>query len=257
MVFRERGLLRLDRFLPAEKVERARKEILDAMGQRGGWRDGDWHLDELPESMRRGGVSSLGKRLRRSPAFRDLVTPRLIDAFEALLDGQVVGPLLGAPDLLLTWPNAARWAVPSSHWHLDMPRVPGDAIPGIQLFGFLAPVAPGGGGTLAVAGSHRLLDIAERFPSREVTRLLRREPYFRDLLSKRFVDRERFIREPDRVGNVEVQVIEMHGRPGDVILMDMRVLHAVAPNATRVPRLMFTLRFVRPAVQREVYQVDP
>jgi hypothetical protein len=59
------------------------------------------------------------------------------------------------------------------------------------------------------------------------------------------------------VGNVEVQVIEMHGRPGDVFLMDMRVLHAVAPNATRVPRLMFTLRFMLPAVQREVYQRDP
>ena len=48
--FDSRGLIRLEGFLPAEKVARAREVILRALGRQGVWRDGTWHLDELPLS---------------------------------------------------------------------------------------------------------------------------------------------------------------------------------------------------------------
>jgi ectoine hydroxylase-related dioxygenase (phytanoyl-CoA dioxygenase family) len=46
-----------------------------------------------------------------------------------------------------------------------------------------------------------------------------------------------------RAGEIEIEVVELTGKPGDVWLMDMRVLHTVAPNARSTPRVMLTQRF--------------
>jgi ectoine hydroxylase-related dioxygenase (phytanoyl-CoA dioxygenase family) len=100
-----------------------------------------------------------------------------------------------------------------------------------------------------VAGSHRLLDGLPRLGSPQIRRRLQREQYFRDLLSARTADRERFVSEPGFVGDVALQVVELAGGPGDVWLVDMRVLHAPAPNASAAPRMMVTQRFVREEVR--------
>jgi hypothetical protein len=68
-----------------------------------------------------------------------------------------------------------------------------------------------------------------------------------------FVAHRRFIRERSRVDEVELQVVELHGEPGDVILMDMRILHKLAPNAGRVPRIMVTQRFLLGSLRGAVY----
>ena len=68
-------------------------------------------------------------------------------------------------------------------------------------------------------------------------------------MSKESVDRERLLTEsgsaqdPDE-GDVSLRVVELCGRPGDVYLTDMRLLHTLAPNATAEPRVMLTHRFV-------------
>jgi hypothetical protein len=121
------------------------------------------------------------------------------------------------------------------------------------MFTFLDTVAPGGGGTLVVAGSHRLLNESRRISSKQLKKRLKREPYFRDLMSKHFADRRRFIRECGRVGDVELQVVELHGQPRDLYLMDLRILHTLAPNAARVPRIMVTQRFLLEALRDAVY----
>jgi hypothetical protein len=46
-----------------------------------------------------------------------------------------------------------------------------------------------------------------------------------------------------RAGEAEIEVVELTGQPGDVWLMDMRVLHTVAPNVRSTPRVMLTQRF--------------
>jgi hypothetical protein len=88
---------------------------------------------------------------------------------------------------------------------------------------------------------------------KSVKRRLEREPYFRDLMSKNPSNRDRFTAEWRRVAGSELRVVEMCGEPGDVVLMDMRVLHAPAPNALRVPRIMITQRFMPEALRSVIY----
>ena len=54
------------------------------------------------------------------------------------------------------------------------------------------------------------------------------------------------------VGEVALRVMELTGQPGDVWVMDLRVLHSAAPNAADRPRLMVTHRFLRADLMAEV-----
>jgi ectoine hydroxylase-related dioxygenase (phytanoyl-CoA dioxygenase family) len=125
------------------------------------------------------------------------------------------------------------------------------------MLSFLDTVAPGCGGTLVVAGSHRLLNDRGRISSEKAKGLLKREPSFRDLLKPGEGGRQHFLEEPGHVGDVELQVVELCGEPGDVFLMDMRVLHTLAPNALRAPRLRVTQRFALDSIVDEIRPVSP
>jgi ectoine hydroxylase-related dioxygenase (phytanoyl-CoA dioxygenase family) len=181
----------------------------------------------------------------------------LLEVVRSLVDGQDVRAMTKRPQVLFTPPNATSWTVPHKIWHLDMPRLGGSSLPGVQMFSFLDTVAPGSGGTLVVAGSHRLLNDRGRISSKKAKGLLKREPYFRDLLKPREGERQHFLEEPGHVGDVVLQVVELCGEPGDVFLMDMRVLHTLAPNASRAPRLMVTQRFVPESIIDEIWTVEP
>jgi len=161
----------------------------------------------------------------------------------ALVEGRTLAPMASHPQLLFTLPNATTWTVPATIWHLDMPRLPAGGVPGVQLFTFLEPVLPEGGGTLVVAGSHRLLNTGRFIRSKDVKARLKRWPYFRELMAKDATDRSRFVHEVGRVDDVELKVVELCGQPGDLYLTDLRLLHTLAPNAARVPRIMLTQRF--------------
>jgi len=103
-------------------------------------------------------------------------------------------------------------------------------VPGVQIFACLDTVEPGGGGTLAVTGSHRLLNERVRISSGDLRKRLMKERYFAELMSNKRDDRLRFLREVGHMGNVALQVVEVTGEAGDVYFMDLRVLHTVAPH---------------------------
>jgi hypothetical protein len=48
----------------------------------------------------------------------------------------------------------------------------------------------------------------------------------------------------------DLEVVELTGQPGDVYLMDLRVLHSRCANTLPVPRLMITQRFLLPSAQK-------
>lgn len=247
-VFASRGLLRLPGFLPEELLAPARDVVRRRIaGNPAGarlLRDGEWHLRDM---ARDGGVvagSILVKGAKRSRALRDVFSKDLREAVQTLL-GERSLATLGAPSLLFTLPNAHSWTVPRSIWHVDLPRLPLPGIPGIQAFVFLEDVAPGGGGTLVVTGSQRLLNERGFLRSKQLKRALKREPWFRELFSRDGADRLRFMERCGRIGDVEVQVAELHGKAGDVALTDIRLLHTLAPNASDVPRMMATQRYLR------------
>jgi ectoine hydroxylase-related dioxygenase (phytanoyl-CoA dioxygenase family) len=149
------------------------------------------------------------------------------------------------PQVLFSLPNAGRWTLPAG-WHTDCPRLASGQPPGVQLFSFLDPVEPRGGAPLVVTGSHRLLNDGRALRVQAVNRELGRTPFFRDL----FLGRTPAPGQADplpmgRVADVRLKVAELTGRPGDVWLIDLRVLHAAAPNASHRPRMMVTYRFLR------------
>jgi hypothetical protein len=119
----------------------------------------------------------------------------------------------------------------------------------VIMFAFLGTVKPAGGGTVTVAGSHRLVGrpAAKRDPSvdplssADARRLLSRShPWLRDLQSRdRAIDRKkRFPRDAAVINVVPVKVVELAGEAGDVIVMHSGVLHAPARNCKSVSRLM-------------------
>ncbi|MBX2835211.1 MAG: phytanoyl-CoA dioxygenase family protein [Gammaproteobacteria bacterium] len=238
------GLLKRENFLPAEKLRIAREVILQHLQRKGLWRDGAWHLDGWTQSTDYGTSMAIVKPLNRHQALIDLASGELAAAASALANGCPVFPMDQHPALLFTLPNSTQWSIPHKNWHLDMPRLPNRGVPGVQIFAFIETVEAGGGGTLAVTGSHLLHNEGVRIRSGDLRKKLKREPYFAELMSNNSDDRLHFLRDVGNVGDVALQFVEMTGEAGDVYFMDLRVLHTVAANALKRPRLMLTQRYL-------------
>ena len=242
--FAVHGLIKRRNFLPPEKLANARQVIFQHLEQAGIWRNGGWCLDQCPSSTEPAAGFALLKPLWRHPTMIALASDEVAAAASALVDERPLFPMDGHPALLFTLPNATTWTLPHKHWHLDMPRLPEGGVPGVQIFACLETVEPGGGGTLAVTGSHRLLNQGVRISSGDLRKRLMQERYFAELMSNKTDDRLRFMREVGHVGDVELQVAEMVGEPGDVYFMDLRMLHTISPNTLPIPRLMMTQRYL-------------
>ena len=102
-------------------------------------------------------------------------------------------------------------------WHVDFARLASGQRPGVQLFAFLDMVEPRGGGTLVLAGSHRLLNIRRFLRNADIRRLLRREAFFAELYDEASADRAQLMLRIGIVGDVPLEVVELAGAPGDLI----------------------------------------
>jgi ectoine hydroxylase-related dioxygenase (phytanoyl-CoA dioxygenase family) len=225
--------------LDAQAVRRAREAVLWPFEHAGLWRDGAWRLDAAPP----GRWPKVGNR---RPEVESLVrAPALLAAVEGLLNGHPIDwTLHKRPQILVTPPDTDRWTLPTG-WHPDSPRLASGESLGVQLFALLDTVEPRGGGTLAVAGSHRLVDEGRFLRAADIAARLRREAFFKGLYAGEPSDGEGGGLPKGAVGDVPLEVIELTGAPGDVYLMDLRLLHSAAPNASTRPRMMITHRFAR------------
>jgi hypothetical protein len=228
--FEEDGLLYLERFIPNSKTAAARDGIFSELARIGARAGGKWHLSKVPQTV------------RHQAEFDDVIPAELLPSLNELA-GCELAPALAHPQILLTPPQKVRWAVPHLGWHLDVKAPSRDEIPGIQVFVLLDDVAPQGGGTVAIAGSHKLHS-GRGGSGGSAHRVLQSDPDYRTLFTSDEADRAKFLR-PIVVQGVTLQVIEMSGRAGDVYLMDMRIVHAPAPNAARNARMMLTNRYLR------------
>ena len=190
------------------------------------------------------------KALRRSGAFDALCRAPLTDLYDELLgEGAWLEPEHpGVP--LITFPRRAPWDVPSAGWHLDLPPT-GKArpLPVVRLLALVERVEAQAGGTLVLAGSHRLLErcVAAADRRRRHSASMRRvlgkaDPWLAGLFSSDdTADRvQRFMVDGTVVDGVPLRVVELTGEPGDVFLMHPWLFHAGAPNCGRLPRMMVT-----------------
>jgi ectoine hydroxylase-related dioxygenase (phytanoyl-CoA dioxygenase family) len=246
--FDRRGVLRLSGLLCAERVRRALEYVQVRLARRGLWKEGAWCLTGIPRpqwpSTGLRPAEAIGNKHPDVLALAD--DPALCSVVVALLEGcEFDHSIHRRPQVLFTLPNSDTWTVPTG-WHVDVPRLASGRRPGVQLFAFLDTVQPRGGGTLVIAGSHRLLNEGRLIKVRQMRSLLCREAFFRDLYSAApHQDRTRLLGQAGKVGDVALEVMELTGAPGDAYLIDLRLLHSGAPNATDRPRIMATHRFVR------------
>jgi hypothetical protein len=250
--FVDTGLLRLDGAIPADHAAAMEAVVWRYVERRAGIRLTDRSTWPGPHAINFRGL----KRERTLESLFDGGAVRT--ALDAVfgLDGWA-RPTSGA-QVLLTFPAPGPWVLPHGGWHTDfwITRPSWPAL-GVKVFAFLSAVEPGGGGTLVLSGSHRLVErFTEGIPSgtpgnnRLWGRLLRGDPWLHDL--------DRAGPEPERtqrllgvarvVDGVPIEVVELTGRPGDVVLTHQDVLHATAPNVSATPRVMLgkSITRVRP-----------
>jgi len=253
--FSRRGVLRMAGLLSPSAVRRARDFVLRRMEQLGLWKDGAWRLDDRPRPKWPDSGLKTSKAVGNKHAELEALVeePALRAAVDALLGGRPFDRKMHPrPQLLFTLPNIDAWVLPPG-WHVDAPRLASGAPPGVQLFACLDHVAPRGGGTLVIAGSHLLLNDHRHIRARDLRRELSHEAFFRPIWG-----RQPLSWEDDRplpsgaVGDVALQVMELTGAPGDAYLVDLRVLHSGAPNAADRPRMMITDRFIPADLAQEM-----
>lgn len=218
-LFATQGYLRLDAFHPPKRMAAIRQNVLDDVKRLSARTGLAKSLRSLPFFQQIGKLSTLVN----VPGLHEaLVTPQLIE-FMNLLAGQALTPSQGT-QLLLSPPNQGDWTLKGLNWHVDITADPPHRLAGIQAFFLIDDVAPRGGATLALAGSHRV----DRLGPGSVSALRR--------LLKTSDDLER-----DLHGS-GVCLVEMSGRAGDICLMDMRLLHTPSINASKQLRMMATCR---------------
>ncbi len=90
------------------------------------------------------------------------------------------------------------------------------------------------------------------FSGKQLQRRLKRHEATADLWRPDAEGRGRFLHEGANVDGVPLQVEELTGEPGDVSVVDMRVLHAPAPNCASAPCLMLTHRWISEQVHQQM-----
>jgi len=163
--------------------------------------------------------------------------------------------------LLIAFPEPrGQWDVPFAGWHLDFPA--SDSLEGLFLvrpFTCLQHLPHRGGATLAVAGSHLLVeDLIRKHADRQMhsadvrKALIRSYSWMKALCSRgERADRiERFMDLTGHVGGAQLRVVEMTGEPGDVFLVHPLILHTASRNCANVPRMVLSSFVYR-------HRVDP
>jgi hypothetical protein len=218
--FQEQGYLLLRGVLRA-RVRDVREHVLAELRRKRIWASGkllSTALKNVPPFQQ---VGKLGQLIKCPDLGGTLLSDEVRTAVHSLSGTKLTAP--GEAQLLVSLPNQGEWTLDGLNWHVDVSSPDRDRIPGIQVFALIDDVAPQGGATLAIAGSHRP-------DKQQAVRRLRATGRGNGRLTEELRD--------------GLSLLEMCGSAGDVYLMDMRVLHSPAFNATRHIRMMATARYL-------------
>jgi ectoine hydroxylase-related dioxygenase (phytanoyl-CoA dioxygenase family) len=241
-----RGLVKLEGIVPAQKARDACALVLDLAREHGVYSAGRWMKSTSRFGYPKPFRNALNA-LNRAMEFPNLIDDRLVLMIERLV-GQPVTPLSPGQQILFSLPIEDDWSVPSDAWHIDLPKIGENASPGLQAFTFLDDVEVGGGATLVLAGSHLLFNNTADLSSSELKRHLRKEDYFRSFFDSSRPPFTNLAETRNSVQGVELEVVELTGNIGDLYLMDLRMLHTAAPNCSDKARQMLTCRFPRATI---------
>jgi hypothetical protein len=195
------------------------------------------------------------KSSKKHSAFAPTFGPAVRDALDDLLGvGEWRAPKHFG-QVLVTMPNAKEWRVPHRLWHGDfLYDFAPASLPMVKCWTLCADHAPGSGATPQLAGSHRLVGryIDDRAgPQLEYKRVrdgfLRSHPWLK-ALSTDDEDPERnarFMSTDADIDGLPARVVECSGSAGDVYITHPWVMHSIALNAGKQPRMMRSVAVYR------------
>ena len=219
--FREKGCIYIPGALEKNVVQPVKDHVLKELKRLNIWSTGrvmSQKLKGVPVFQQTG---KLGQ-LISYPGLNERLVSQELYSDMCILAGASLQAQTG--QLLISLPHQVAWTLKGLNWHRDISKSQLTGIPGVQVFVLLDTVAVNGGATLALVGSHRLKNQSQAKEGISV-------------LTSHGVNHS------VNIGGVELSIMEMSGRPGDVYLMDMRVLHTPSINATRNVRVMATARY--------------
>jgi len=256
--FFEQGFTRISHALPSVIVDAMQSRIWQALKEIHSIEKAD------PNTWIEGGIRGIGK-VNREPEFRPFGTPEIDLIIDNLLGKDQWQKPVGWGQVLVTFP-AQQWdwnslfqgqvEVKEIQWHTDYPYdTPPDELAGVQIFCLLADIEPGGGGTLIVAGSHRLIHNFVKTESPETIEkmkrarlaLIKNHPWLQAISIAKSLSRpEAWMAEQQTtIDTIPVKVTELTGKAGDMYLTHPWLLHAPSPNCNTTPRIMCTQRIHR------------
>ena len=242
--FDARGFVRLHDVFDHEQAARMRRVVWGELDRRYGIVKDDrttWTV-RSPSNL---------KTTKKHRAFSAIGTPELYAVIDELLGADEWTRPAHWGQVMVTFPIADEaWRVPSKLWHIDWfySNTP-EPLFGLKVFAFFGDVRPCGGGTLVVAGSHRAVEryvarseVAKRDDFRaNRLRFMQHDPWLRELARADDPNPRRnayFMDDDHDLDGIPVRVVELTGRPGDVVLAHPWLLHHAAPNTASYPRLM-------------------
>lgn len=190
------------------------------------------------------------KTSKKSKVFAPILGPAVAGALDQLFSPSTWSRPKHTGQVLVTMPGpATEWRVPWHLWHADFQYdAPFRPLFAVKYWALFGDAEPGGGATVQLAGSHRLVAryVEGLTDEREYKRVrdgfMRSHPWLRALrTADDDPDRNgRFMGADVDVEGVPLRVVECTGLAGDVYLTHPWVMHAIAPNVRSEPRLMKT-----------------
>lgn len=240
--FADRGVVRLDGAFGPDAAARIHEAV--------------WRYAERKTELRRGDPSTWPdgwlplswKGLKRNRVFDVVIdNPAVTGALDAIFAPSGWRRPNPGAQVLFNLPGAGPWALPDA-WHMDCGfETPTWPVFAVKLFGFFGEVGAAGGGTMLLPGSHRLVDsyratfeVPPGSGKHNWHPFLRRHAPLGDLLTAAGrPDRGRsMVGQRYDVGGVPVDVVELTGAPGDVLITHLHVFHTASPNVSGTPRQM-------------------
>ena len=190
-----------------------------------------------------------------NPIYDAIAAPRLCGAIDQLLGTGNWNLPKSWGGFLVTFPEgqADTWRLRGKMWHWD-----GDVVAhlgrerpkGLFIFTLFSEIAPCGGGTFLVEGSHCLINrcVAELLPNAKQVKQAALKKHLYQCYSwlNELVHgnpdtpnrAERFMNEVTVIDGIPLRVIEIVGGPGDVYICHPTIFHSASFNHADRPRFM-------------------